>query len=165
MADLKWLDYSGQSLEEILRLEGEYRVDSLVTGCEEAINNKEARDGVQSLTPEERVVQAIEALEREVNNGGYEQFFINSSNEHAQGIVDALEQIGCPKSAEITRRAIAAIGASNLNQESIDAVMSEENKKREEEFNECDQLFYASAEDIATHLFAFIRSNAEKITF
>jgi len=31
MADLKWLDqYSGETIEELLALNGEYRIDSLV---------------------------------------------------------------------------------------------------------------------------------------
>src|SRR5439155_6192926 len=69
----KWLNgYSDQSVEQLLSLEGEYRTDSLVLAFEEAINQKAQREGMQSLTEEERIVLAVEALEREVNNGGDE---------------------------------------------------------------------------------------------
>jgi hypothetical protein len=84
-----WLGgYSGQSVEELLSLEVTHRCDSLVLAFEEAIGQKAQRDGVRGLTTEERVVLAVEALEREVNNGGYDQFFINASREFAPTIGD-----------------------------------------------------------------------------
>ena len=61
--------YSGQSADQLLSLEGMYRIDSLVRAFEQAITQKAQRGGVQSLTDEERIVLAVEALEREVNNG------------------------------------------------------------------------------------------------
>ena len=58
----KWLEsYSGQSTEQLLSLEGEYRTDSLVVAFEQALDQKSAARGVQSLTSEELVVLAVEA--------------------------------------------------------------------------------------------------------
>jgi hypothetical protein len=59
---------------------------------------------IESLTAEEYVVLAVEALEREVNNGGYCQFFFNTSS--APRIVDTLQRIGCPEAARLTKRAL-----------------------------------------------------------
>src|SRR5215472_14129753 len=115
MADLKWLDgYSGQTIDQLVALEGEYRIDSLVTAFHEALDQKAARDGEESLSGEERVVLAIEALEREVNNGGFRQFFENSSQEYAPMIVQALERIGCARTAAITQEAIDALHLPEL---------------------------------------------------
>ena len=81
MVALKWLDrYSGESTDTLIALENEYRLDSIVLAFEEALDQKTARSGTDSLTAEEHVILAVEALEREVNNGGYSQFFFNSSN-------------------------------------------------------------------------------------
>jgi hypothetical protein len=122
MSNLKWLDgYSGQTVAELLSLEGECRIDSLVLAFEQAVDQKGQREGTEALSAEERMVLAIEALEREVNNGGYHQFFVNSSREFVGIIVRALVRINCPKTAEITQRA-------------IDAAMADE--KSEEELNE-----------------------------
>ena len=100
MTDLKWLDqYTGQTTDELIALEGEYRTDSLVLAFEQALDQKTARAGTEELTAEERVVLAVEALEREVNNGGYGQFFTNDSNEYTPIIVDALMRIGCGDTA------------------------------------------------------------------
>jgi hypothetical protein len=110
-----WLDgYSGQTVEQLLSLEGRYRIDSLVLAFEQAILRKVEQCESSPLTDEERVVLAVEALEREVNNGGYEQFFTNSSREFTATIVESLQRIGCRKTAGITRRAIKALGISDL---------------------------------------------------
>ena len=78
----------------------EYRTDSLVLAFEEAIQKKAESS---PISKEERYVLAVEALEREVNNGGYDQFFLNSSHDFMDVIKEALVAIGCPKTAAITR--------------------------------------------------------------
>ena len=48
MADLKWLDsYSGQTIEELIEMAGEYRIDSLVVAMEQALQQKAAQAGEQ----------------------------------------------------------------------------------------------------------------------
>lgn len=161
----KWLEYSGESADQLLSLEGKYRVDSLVVAFEQAIGQKAQRGGVQSLTDEERVVLAVEALEREVNNGGYDQFFVNSSREFAPTIVGALKRIGCKLTATITQRAIAALGVSELTSEAIDAAMAGDNEQRLAKLNRCDDSYHKNAEPIAERLFAFIQANKGGIRF
>ncbi|OGP61421.1 MAG: hypothetical protein A2V67_02005 [Deltaproteobacteria bacterium RBG_13_61_14] len=165
MKELKWLDqYSGESVEELIALEGKYRIDSLVLAFEQALDQKEARAGANQITAEERVIQAIEALEREVNNGGYSQFFLNSSREYAPIIVEALTRISCPKTAEITRRAIAALGISgSFTEAAIAEVMEAESSEREEKLEQCDNEYFQSGESIETGLFQFIKTNRDKI--
>ena len=158
----KWFDsYSGQSTEQLLSLEGEYRTDSLVVAFEQALDQKSAAE--KSLTPEEQVVLAVEALEREVNNGGYSQFFTNSSVEHCPNIVMSLEQIGCPETADITKRALNVLNVPRLSAETIQASMATESDARDEALSECDDLYYDSGENIADRLFAFIKANKSAI--
>jgi hypothetical protein len=160
MSNDKWLNYySGQTVDELLALEGEYRIDSLVLAFEQAIDQKADRKGEQSITIEERIVLAVEALEREVNNGGYHQFFANSSREFASSIIDALSRIGCPRTAELTQKAIDALRLQDLSAEAIEAAIAVDDEERDEEFDRCDQLYYQAAENIEQQLFAFIRAN------
>jgi hypothetical protein len=162
----EWLKgYSGQTAEELLALEGKYRTDSLVLAFEEAILQKARREGSRSLTEEERITLAVEALEREVNNGGYHQFFVNSSREYAATIVDSLQRIGCMKTATITESAIKALGTTVLTVEAIDAVMAGGDEQRLEKLNRCDDSYYKSGEAIANRLFAFIKANKVNIKF
>ena len=160
-----WLDgYSGQSTEDLLSLEGKYRIDSLVLAFEEAITKKAERTGKNSLTNEERIVMAIEALEREVNNGGYHQFFTNSSKEFAPIVADALLRIGCKKAAQITKRAIKAIGVSALTEETLDSALATEDELLQAKLSRCDDAYNKNREPIANQLFAFIKANKASIS-
>jgi len=163
MLELKWLEeYSGQTVEQLLALEGEYRIDSIVVAFQQALDQKAAREGDDSLNLEERTIVAIEALEAEVNNGGYAQCFLNSSRRYAPTIAQALARIGCPKTAEITQRAIDALHLPSLTDDAIETAMSDD-EVNEDDLNECDDSYYKSGEDIAGQLFAFIKKNKDMI--
>lgn len=161
----KWLEYSGESVDQLLSLEGNYRIDSLVLAFEQAISQKAERKGAQSLSDEESIVLAVEALEREVNNGGYHQFFVNSSREFAQIVVGSLQSIGCKKTASITQRAIKALGISDVTAEAIDTALTADGQQRLAKLKRCDDSYYKSAEPIAERLFAFIKANKANIRF
>lgn len=162
----KWLDgYSGQSADELLSLEGKYRTDSLVLAFEQAINRKAEQKGLQTLTDEEQIVLAVESLEREVNNGGYDQFFVNSSREFVASVVGALQRIGCKKTAIITQRAIKALDVADLSSEAIEAAMAAADEWCLAKLSRCDDSYYKSAEPIAERLFAFIKANKALIRF
>ena len=160
--NLKWLDgYSGQTVDQLLSMEDEYRVDSIVAAFEQALDQKAARERVGSLSEEEHIVLAIEALEREVNNGGYQQFFQNESREYAPMIVQALARIGCPRTAAITQQAIDALHLPNLTAGAIESALGEEDS--EAGLDDCDDLYYNTGENIAAQLLAFIRMNKDCI--
>ncbi len=165
MEGLKWLDgYAGQSVDELIAFEGQYRTDSIVLAFEEAVQQKLARLGDASLSDAERVIQSIEALEREVNNGGYSQFFVNSSKEFSAIIVAALKTIGCPETAALTQDAINALGIEGpISIEAVDRVMDKEDEEREEKLNDCDNRYYEAAGDLADPLLEFIKTNRDKI--
>ena len=164
MADLKWLDgYSGQTIEELIEMANEYRIDSLLVALEEALNQKAAEVGEQDLSDEERIVLAVEALEREVNNGGYAQFFANSSGEYAAIIVESLLRIGCQEAANITSGAINALGIEDFSPEALEAALESEDEERDEQLEECDGLYSGAGEDIAGQLFEFVRANKDAI--
>jgi hypothetical protein len=165
MADLKWLDkYSGQSTDELIALEGEYRTDSLVCAFEQAIDQKAARVGPRGLSDEERIVLAVEALEREVNNGGYDQYFVNSSSEFAPMIVEALNRIGCREAASVTQDAISALGLQGpVSAEAIADAMAEESDERDTSLHVCDDSYYERVGDLSKPLLEFIKVNRERI--
>ena len=164
IGNLGWLDgYAGQNIEELLALEGKYRIDSLVLAVEEGIGQSLNRHGGQTPTDEERTVLAVEALEREVNNGGYDQFFTNSS-QFVPTILDSLQRIGCKRTAMITQRAIQALGISDLIAKTIDTAMASDDEQRLAKLNRCDEAYYKAAEPIAERLFAFIKANKAGIS-
>jgi hypothetical protein len=165
MAELKWLDgYSEESTDELLALEGAYRTDSIVLAFEQALNQKEARNGAECLTEEERVIVAVEALEREVNNGGYEQFFINSSKEYASIIVASLRSVECEETAALTQDSIDALGIHGLiTVEAINRVMDIESDDRSKKLGECDKRYFKVAGDLSKPLLYFIKNNKNRV--
>jgi hypothetical protein len=160
MPNLKWLDgYSGETVDELIALEGTYRTDSLVLAFEQAMDQKAARVGDDKLTLEERTILAIEALEREVNNGGYSQFIANTSGEFAPIIIDALRRIGCPKTADITHTALRIA----MGDDEIEFEGRTQNENRQVALDECDSRYFGRPENIEESLFAFIKANRAKI--
>jgi hypothetical protein len=164
MPDLKWLErYSGETVDDLIALERTHRIDSLVLAFEQAMDQKAAREGDLQLTKEERTILAIEALEREVNNGGYGQFFVNSSREYTPIIVESLRRIGCPRTAEITQRAVDIVKQIPITKEERENGTWMDNDDRSDVLCECDNLYFERPENIEESLFAFIKANRSKI--
>jgi hypothetical protein len=159
MADAFLESYQGQSTEELLALESQFRIDSLVLAFEQAIQAKTP----DSISTEESYVLAVEGLEREVNNGGYSQFFGNSSGEFAPVIESALRAIDCPKTADITRDALSALRVERFTAEAVAAVVLSEDESIQKALAACDDRYFANDEPIADRLFRWIAANKDRV--
>ena len=159
MSEKQWLDESGgRSVDQLLELANTHRIDSIVLAIEGALMAK------PEVSSSEEVVLAVEAMEREVNNGGFEQFFSNSSNLFAPVLVSALERIGAVKTAEIAKRASRALGAApEWTAEQFEGAALAANEPTRAELNACDEAYYVAGEDIADRLFDFIKRNRAEI--
>ena len=158
-----FVGYSGESTDELLSYPVTGHQVFLVRAFEEGLQRKASRRGQRALTQEERIVLAVRALDREVNNGGYHQFFCNSSRMFAPQIVQSLARIGCRRTAKITQRALYALQVSPVSVARIDAIMRETNEERDQELDRCDQLFYKTPQGIPKGLSAFIKANRGRI--
>ncbi|MFB9865480.1 DMP19 family protein [Rufibacter immobilis] len=63
-------------------------------------------DNFESLNIEEKTVLYIEMLESQVNNGGFDQYFFNSSGSYVHETSEALERINAPYMKKILDEAI-----------------------------------------------------------
>jgi len=158
-----FVGYSGETTDELLSYPASGQHDSLVRAFEEGLQRKILRRGERALTQEERIVWAVRALDREVNNGGYHQFFCNSSRKFAPKIVRSLARIGCRRAAKITQRAIDALQVSPVTVARIEAIMQQTNEKRDQKLDRCDQVFYKTPQSIPKGLYAFIKANRRRI--
>ena len=155
--------YSGETTTELLAYPARGQCDSLVRAFEEGLRRKVSRTGQRALSQEERTILAVRALDREVNNGGYHQFFCNSSKRFAPEIVQSLSRIGCRRTAKITQRAINALRAAPLTVARIEAAMRKTNEERDRELERCDERFYRTPQGIPCRLYAFIKAKSERI--
>ena len=164
MSEPRWLDrYSGQTTDELIALDGAFRTDSIALAFEEAINRKAERLGNGHLTTPERVVLAVEALEREVNSDGYIGLFTYYS-QHVPGLVSALTAIGADAVAELTRSAIASLGIDGpVTPEAVEAAAYDEDDDRDERLDAFDQAYYETAGELAGPLLGYIAAHRDQI--
>jgi hypothetical protein len=144
---------------ELVRLGASYRVDSLVAAIEGVIAAKE-RAG-RALTEEQLVVLSVEAMEREVNNGGFDQFFRNASVRFAPRLISDLERIGAMKTRDVVKRAVHAVGIE-WAQVTEDAVYGRlDDDEVADVLSSLDSDYYMLDEDVAGLLFTFFKVNVE----
>jgi hypothetical protein len=63
-------------------------------------------DELENLSEPQKLFYLVQNLEREVNNGGFEQYFYNSSGDNAQETLSALAEIGAHRTLNILQLAI-----------------------------------------------------------
>lgn len=119
---------------------------------------------MSALSDAERVFYITQILEMEVNNGGFSQFFDNSSGDFSNELVDAFTTIGANKTAAICQKAIDAFGRDipvdrDERQEMLDELESEE---FEEALGECDDAFFAYEDDLNKLNYNFVMKNKEQ---
>jgi hypothetical protein len=120
------------------------------------------RDGFASLTPAEQVALCVDDLDREVNNGGFDQFFWNSSGDHAHETLRALETIGALQAAQIVREAIACFPAAVVpvdRDERTDVVMPKLPQSVRETWSALDGRFYEYPDDLAALMRRYVVAN------
>ena len=160
MSNLPFLDnYSGEKLETLLDNEGKYRTDSLILALEQAIHRKRTGKGDASLSDHEVTVLSVCALEREVNNGGYEQFFLNSSNAFLDRIVEDLKRAGCETVARITKSAIDALEVESFEAETVAERVAQDDDALFARLEACDAEYYRTDHQVEVRLFEFVKAN------
>ena len=117
------------------------------------------RDDFAERSFPQKVFSAIWRMEAEINNGGFSQYFFNSSRASAWFVVAALEEIGAPKTASICDRAIAAAFPSGLPEDldSIRSAAADFSEDTVEKLWTLDKEFYSYPHDLTDLLFAYVK--------
>lgn len=160
----QWLNgYSGQTTDQLMSLADRYRTDSIVLAFEQAIAAKADRLGERQLSRPERIVLAVEALEREVNSDGYFGLF-STQAEYVSELVSALTAIGATAAADITGSAIEALAMEGpVTAMAVEAAIARDDADRDSVLSSCDQAYYREAGDHAPALLAYIHANRDEI--
>lgn len=101
---------------------------------------------------------------QKVCNGGFSQYFLNSSCETASLVSEALETIGAPKAAVICRRAIAAAFPTGLpeRREDISAAAADFSNEVVEALEPLTIEFFKCPDNLADLLFAYVSKHPEE---
>lgn len=121
-------------------------------------------DNMENLNDEERVFYITQVLEMEVNNGGFAQFFFNSSGMFANELVASFEKIGAKKTAEICKKAISIYGDEvPTDRDKREEILTPDDEAEEERIeavlNECDDAFFKYEDDLVELSYQFILNN------
>jgi hypothetical protein len=112
----------------------------------------------------QKVFSAIWALEAEVNNGGFRLYFLNSSSETAWFVLQALEAIDAPKTADICKRAINAAFPKGLPSdiEEISKAAASFPQTVIKELDSLDQEFFSYPNDLTELLYQFVLKHPDE---
>lgn len=110
------------------------------------ISDKIHKKGFDSLSYPERVLHHIYWLESEVNNGGFDQFFANSSGDYALDTPSALDEIGAHHTANLVKRAIDLFPSGSPSRDS---------EQRAEQLDAMDEAIRAKFGDLDSEFFEY----------
>ncbi len=128
--------------------------------CEAVCQKCEYGDNIENLNKHERVFFVAQTLEQEVNNGGFSQFFYNSSGDFSNEVVDAFTEIGASKTAEICEKALAVFnGKVPVDRDEREELLDD--LDCDDVLNECDDAFYNYEDDLEALNYAYVMKYRE----
>lgn len=117
-------------------------------------------DSIEKLNEHEKVFFITQILEAEVNNGGFLQFFDNSSGNFANEIVDCFTKIGALKTAKICEKAVAVFdGFIPTDRDERGDLL--ESLECDDILDECDDEFYEYEDNLEELNIAYIKAHSE----
>ena len=117
------------------------------------------------LSTPERVFCTIWELESEVNNGGFHQYFFNSSGRLVPNVVAALHAIGASATVQIVQRAIEAVGQDVQwhDDRARRVYMNKLSSQATNTLSDLDQAFYKYPDDLTVLLYRYVSEHRAEI--
>ncbi|MHB1426358.1 MAG: DMP19 family protein [Gemmataceae bacterium] len=119
--------------------------------------------GFRGLTRPQKVYYVIYVLSAEVRNGGFAQYFVNSSGNHANLTVKALREVGAANTAAIVQRALDLFGPDgpDRNRDRRHPQLAALTPEQDAEMDRLNTEFYTDPDDLDAALADYVRSNRE----
>ncbi|MCB0018284.1 MAG: DMP19 family protein [Anaerolineales bacterium] len=111
----------------------------------ELVTYKAVNEGDATLAPLERLIYQVWVLESEVNNGGFDQYFFNSSGDLALDTLVDLTAIGAEEAHGLLREAVALM---------FEGAPARQRERRWEQMEAVDETKRAELEGLDTRFFA-----------
>lgn len=118
-------------------------------------------DEMEKLTEPQKQFYYNQCLEREINNGGFNQYFINSSGDFAHQTIQSLKSIGANMTADILQKAIDQFPDKKVPQDRDERIeiVEQIEETANEVWEELDGKFFEYADDLNTLNLNFVRDH------
>jgi hypothetical protein len=118
-------------------------------------------DNMDVLTDAQKHFYLNQNLEREVNNGGFGQYFINSSGDYAHETVRSLKLVGAAHTGDILQKAIDHFPNKKVPKDRDDriSIVEKIEENASEVWDDLDQKFYEYADDLNTLNIEYVKRN------
>ena len=128
--------------------------------CKECVWGNE----LDKITEPQKNFYYIQELEREVNNGGFNLYFNNSSGAYAHETIMSLKLIGADKTANILQSAIDQFPVKSVPKDKSERqeVLEEIQENANEIWDKLDKKFFAYQDDLNTLNIEYVRQNKDK---
>jgi hypothetical protein len=147
---------NGFDLEKVLRMEDP---DSGLMELDTRLNDiSNYGENLSRLTEPQKIALFIGNLEREINNGGFNQFYLNSSGDYAHEASEGLRLIGATKTFEILNRANSVWPKQTVPKDRLKRLELQE--KLEEQANPIWEKFDTDYYEYPDHIAALLGSVA-----
>lgn len=117
---------------------------------------------ISKLSPGRQAIYNIWLVESEVNNGGFNQFFFNTSGNFSESAVADFELIGATEYAELQKRANKMYKEQELAERQDGTIEGFSESYEENPVNDLDLEFYDMSEDLFSLQVQFIRKNKKQ---
>jgi hypothetical protein len=139
--------------------------NNILINLSESEKIKFGKEDFHTQSVPQKVFSSIWAVESEVNNGGFSQYFQNSTSaETAPFVVEALNTIGAPRTADICNRAMACAFPAGLPA-TPEAICSAAESLADDKLNELEVLdaeFMKYPHNLTELLFAYVSKHVEE---
>jgi hypothetical protein len=121
-------------------------------------------DNMDLLTDPQKAFYYNQNLEREINNGGFNQFYFNSSGNFAHETIDSLKAIGANKTSEIVKKANDQFPDKKVPKDRAERqnALSLIEEKANEIWEELGQKFFVYEDDLNSLNMGYIKKNYNK---
>ncbi|MDQ7961302.1 DMP19 family protein [Flavobacterium lindanitolerans] len=118
-------------------------------------------ENISNLSEVEKTFVFVDILEGQVNNGGFDQFFFNSSGDYTYEVLKAYENIGAYKTAKLIYEAIRIFPQNPISKDTQTRreIMKSLNEGISEKWDQLDDTFYEYEDNIIKLLVEYFKEN------
>jgi len=127
----------------------------------DVIYDKESEAGYEELTEAEQTVYCIDSLLREMENGGFAQFFHHDSGANTADTMEALERIRSAKVLAVFQEVVNFFPDGEVPKDEDDRISLFDQIESEltDEIAACDDKFYDAGENLVELTLKFVSKN------